>query len=73
MQTTIKKNQHIKRVNYCTILCMDVRGVMKNNRFQIFKFRELRMFDFRIFFCMLVHMSVIYIDNISYFGLSVCF
>ena len=31
------------------------------------------MFDFRIFPVMLVHMSVIYVDNISHFGLSVCF
>ena len=31
----------------------------------ILKFRELRV--------MLVHMSVIYVDNISHFELSVCF
>ena len=31
----------------------------------IFKFRELRTFD--------LYMSVIYVDNISHFGLSVCF
>ena len=35
----------------------------------IFKLRELHMFDY----VMLVHMSVIYIDNISHFGLSACF
>ena len=32
------------------------------------------MMDFRIFFpVMLVHMSVLYVDNISHVGLSVCF
>ena len=35
----------------------------------IFKFRELRMYDIR----MLVHMSVIYVDNVSHFGMSVLF
>ena len=38
----------------------------------MFNVHELRMFDFRIFFCLLCHvMSVIYVGNISHFGLSV--
>ena len=40
----------------------------------IFKFRELRMFDFYTFFsAMLVHKSAIFVYNINHFGLSVCF
>ena len=40
----------------------------------IYKFHELEMFDFRIFFfVILVRMSIIYVGNISHFGLSVCF
>ena len=35
----------------------------------IFKFRELRIFNLLIFSVLLVHMSVIYVDNISHFGL----
>ena len=32
------------------------------------------MFEFGIFFpVMLVHMSVIYVDNISHLGLTVCY
>ena len=34
----------------------------------ILKFRELRMFDYR-FSVMFVHMSVIYVENISHFVL----
>ena len=39
----------------------------------IFKFHELRMFNFRIFFfsVMLVHMSVKYVEDISHLELSV--
>ena len=42
----------------------------------IFIFRDLHIFDFRITFSVMwVHMSVIYgyADNISHFGMSVCF
>ena len=49
-----------------------IRGVIKKN--VIFKFRVLCMFDFGIFFSViLVHIAVIYVDNISHFGWSVCF
>ena len=43
----------------------------------IFKFRESRMLDFRIFLCVIFVISVIYmlvyVDNISHSGFSVCF
>ena len=39
----------------------------------ILKFRELRCSIFAYFSVMLVHMPVIYVDNISHIGLSVCF
>ena len=46
----------------------------KNNKkiTVIFKFRKLRTIS-AFFSVVLVHMSVIYVDNIGHFGLSVCF
>ena len=50
-----------------------IQGVIKKLTV-IFKSCVLSMFDFLIFFSvMLLHMAVIYFDNISHFGLSVCF
>ena len=50
-----------------------VRGLIKKITV-IFKLHELRMFDFRMWCCvMLVYMSAIYAENISHFVLSVYF
>lgn len=60
-----------------TYICMKVECTRSDQKFTvIFKFRKLRMFDFRIFCSvMLVHMAVTcsFLANVSHFGLSVCF
>ena len=54
-----------------SVSLLDVKARFKHD---IFKFRELRMFNIRIFLSViLAHMSVIYVNNISLFGLSVYF
>ena len=54
---------------------MQIRGVIKRNK-RYFKISRITYVLFSLFSsAMLVHMSIIrsYVDNISHFGLSVCF
>ena len=68
---TISKSSYMVFIDICIYIC--TRCDQKIT--VLFKFREKHMFDFHIFVLLCWHTCLlyIYVDNISHFGLSVCF